>query len=92
MMRWNWPNKPRYKGQERPSDDGRFPAVGLGGGNRHELTHSGLCFQVQPGKYCAFRKGSLTKAIIGNKCCTEKEKAPAIPGLFDLMIAGAEAG
>jgi hypothetical protein len=56
------------------------------------LTHSGLCFQVQPGKYCAFRKGSLTKAIIGNKCCTEKEKAPAIPGLFDLMIAGAEAG
>lgn len=39
-MRWNWQNKPRYKGQVRPSDDGRFPAVGLAGGNRHDLTLS----------------------------------------------------
>jgi hypothetical protein len=34
MMRWNWPNKPRYKGQKRPSDDGRFPVFGLGQRNQ----------------------------------------------------------
>ena len=39
-MRWNWPNKPRYKGQERPSDDGRFPVFRSGGGNRHDLTQT----------------------------------------------------
>jgi hypothetical protein len=37
-MRWNWRNKPRYKGQWRPSDDGRFPADGLAIGIRQDLT------------------------------------------------------
>jgi hypothetical protein len=40
-MRWNWQNKPRYKGQVRPSDGGPFPAVGLDCGIRRDLTPSG---------------------------------------------------
>jgi hypothetical protein len=72
-MRWNWPNKPRYKGQERPSDDGRFPAVGLGGGNRHELTQSSRSMEGIEGLRARTRCLGLVRRLLhcvyGNGSC-----------------------
>jgi hypothetical protein len=68
MMRWNWPNKPRYKGQKRPSDDGRFPTVGLGGGNRHELTQSGLYKRFCVDLPAESERGQLIELPIREPC------------------------